>query len=73
MMEDAATGEISRLGLWSWVYHKQKTAEGNAITPAYIDRILDEEAAKVSKIGPASRRLSATSLSRFVPPLPMSS
>lgn len=51
MMEDAATGEISRLGLWSWVYHKQKTAEGNAITPAYIDRILDEEAAKVSKIG----------------------
>ena len=51
MMEDAATGEISRLGLWSWVYHKQKTAEGNAITPAYVDRILDEEAAKVSKIG----------------------
>ena len=50
-MEDAATGEISRLGLWSWVYHKQKTAEGNAITPAYVDRILDEEAAKVSKIG----------------------
>lgn len=51
MMEDAATGEISRLGLWAWVYHKQKTAEGNAITPAYVDRILDEEAAKVTKIG----------------------
>ncbi len=38
------------LGLWSWVYHKQKTAEGKP-SPRIRRPHLDEEAAKVSKIG----------------------
>jgi malate synthase len=53
-MEDAATGEISRLLLWQWVYHQQKTVEGTAVTVEYIDRLLDEEGAKLQKLGPKS-------------------
>lgn len=49
MMEDAATAEISRCQLWSWVYHKSKTADGKTITTSLVDRILDEETAKVKK------------------------
>ena len=50
MMEDAATAEISRLGLWSWVYHGSSTKEGSKITPQYIDQIAEEEAAKLTKL-----------------------
>lgn len=50
-MEDAATGEISRLLLWQWVYHGQKTAEGTAVTAEYVDRLLDDEGQKLQKLG----------------------
>lgn len=53
-MEDAATGEISRLLLWQWVYHQQKTAEGTPVTVEYIDKLLDEEGQKLQKLGSKS-------------------
>lgn len=36
---------------WQWRYHNQKTAEGSAITPEYLDRVVDEEAKKLQKLG----------------------
>lgn len=51
MMEDAATAEISRLMNWSWRFHQQKTAEGSLITAEYLDRIVDDEASKLQKLG----------------------
>merc|ERR1712032_814934 len=35
---------ISRLGLWSWVYHGCSTKDGQKITPEYVDRIIEDEA-----------------------------
>ncbi|PWN52074.1 putative malate synthase, glyoxysomal [Violaceomyces palustris] len=53
VMEDAATAEVSRYLLFSWVYHKKKTQEGKEITPAFIDKFLDEEATKLTNLGPS--------------------
>lgn len=50
MMEDAATAEISRLLLWQWVHHGASTKDGKKITPQYIDELLDQEAAKLTKL-----------------------
>ncbi|ORY47200.1 malate synthase, partial [Leucosporidium creatinivorum] len=57
MMEDAATAEISRCQLWSWVYHGSSTVEGKKITTTYVDKILDEETAKCKKTGLDSKRV----------------
>ena len=48
-MEDAATGEVSRYLLWSWIYHGKSTDDGTQITAAYVDKVLDEEASKLQK------------------------
>ncbi|MCO5585344.1 hypothetical protein L7F22_039277 [Adiantum nelumboides] len=53
-MEDAATGEISRLLLWQWRYHGAKTAEGTPITAEFIDRLVDDEGTKLQKLGSRS-------------------
>ncbi|KAM0790986.1 Malate synthase, glyoxysomal [Microbotryomycetes sp. NB124-2] len=57
MMEDAATAEISRTQLWSWVYHGATTAEGKQITTSLVDKILDEETEKTKKTGLNARRV----------------
>ncbi|CAO1627710.1 unnamed protein product [Jaminaea pallidilutea] len=49
-MEDAATAEISRLMLWQWCYHGASTHDGKKVTPQMIDKLLDEEAAKLNKL-----------------------
>ncbi|CEH14765.1 malate synthase [Ceraceosorus bombacis] len=46
-MEDAATGEVSRYLLWSWVYHGKSTNDGQLITNQYVDQVLAEEKAKL--------------------------
>ena len=43
LMEDAATAEISRSQIWQWVHSGSSTAEGDRITPAYVNKIADEE------------------------------
>ena len=43
LMEDAATDEISRSQIWQWMHSGSSTVEGNLITPAYVNKIADEE------------------------------
>jgi malate synthase len=43
LMEDAATAEISRSQIWQWVHSGSSTVEGYRITPAYVNKIADEE------------------------------
>jgi len=43
LMEDAATSEISRSQIWQWVHSRSSTVEGHEITPAYVNKIADEE------------------------------
>ncbi len=43
LMEDAATAEISRSQIWQWVHSGSSTVDGSAITPAYVNKIADEE------------------------------
>ncbi|XP_004343865.1 malate synthase [Capsaspora owczarzaki ATCC 30864] len=47
LMEDAATAEISRSQLWQWLKFASKTSEGQTITPDYVQKIIDEEDAKL--------------------------
>lgn len=49
LMEDAATAEVSRTQLWQWVTHGAKTDEGKVIDKAYVNRLLEEEYAKLVK------------------------
>jgi malate synthase len=43
LMEDAATAEISRSQIWQWMHSASSTAEGDRITPEYVNKIADEE------------------------------
>jgi malate synthase len=43
LMEDAATAEISRSQIWQWMHSGSSTIEGDQITPAYVNKIADEE------------------------------
>lgn len=63
MMEDAATAEISRVGLWSWVYHGASTAEGKKVTPEYVDELLAQESSKLNKLDPQAVDLARKYLS----------
>jgi len=48
LMEDAATAEIARVQLWSWIKHKG-TADGKTITLELVNGILDEELKSASE------------------------
>lgn len=45
LMEDAATAEIARGQLWQWTHYGTVTAEGTAITAAWVRSLLDAEVA----------------------------
>lgn len=47
LMEDAATAEISRSQVWQWIYNGVSTAEGQKITKEWVERLLEEELAKI--------------------------
>ncbi|WP_265444263.1 malate synthase A [Flexivirga meconopsidis] len=49
LMEDAATVEISRAQLWQWLYHQSQLAEGPQVTRELLDRVIDEEMAKLTR------------------------
>ncbi|NHN54398.1 malate synthase A [Calidifontibacter sp. DB0510] len=49
LMEDAATVEISRAQLWQWLFHNSQLAEGPQVTRDLLDRIVDEELAKLTR------------------------
>ncbi len=43
LMEDAATAEISRSGIWQWIKHGVKLDDGQVVTEAYFRSLLAEE------------------------------
>jgi malate synthase len=48
LMEDAATAEISRSQVWQWMHNGIHLAEGPQITRELIEKIIDEELAKIA-------------------------
>ncbi|TPX74554.1 malate synthase [Chytriomyces confervae] len=65
LMEDAATAEISRSQLWQWVRHRAVASNGKAITPEWVDQLLDEEVAAIQKrLGDAAFEKSKFSLAK---------
>jgi malate synthase len=49
LMEDAATAEISRSQVWQWMRHGVELADGQKVTRELVERIMDEELAKIRK------------------------
>jgi malate synthase len=47
LMEDAATAEIARSQIWQWVHNDVKLDTGLTVTAELVERILDEELAKI--------------------------
>jgi malate synthase len=53
LMEDAATAEISRSQVWQWLHNDVHLAEGPKITRDLVEKIIDEELAKIAEtLGP---------------------
>src|SRR5919106_1058613 len=47
LMEDAATAEISRAQVWQWRHHEARIAGGPVIDGALVERLLEEELARI--------------------------
>lgn len=47
LMEDAATAEISRSQVWSWVKHRCRTSEGEEITLDLVRKTIETEVQKI--------------------------
>jgi malate synthase len=55
LMEDAATAEISRAQIWQWLKYEAVLDNGTKVTPAFFERALTEETARVKReIGTAA-------------------
>lgn len=50
LMEDAATCEIARSELWSWVHSGEAAFDSHSITKELFDQLLEEEAQKLSSL-----------------------
>ena len=46
-MEDAATAEISRSQIWQWLHNDVALDDGPLVTPDLVERLIDEELAKI--------------------------
>ncbi len=49
LMEDAATAEISRAQVWQWLRHGARLDDGRTVDPFLVNRILDEEIARIRR------------------------
>jgi malate synthase len=58
LMEDAATAEISRAQIWQWLKYEAVLDNGTKVTPAFFERALTEETARVKREIDLFRRLS---------------
>jgi malate synthase len=47
LMEDAATAEIARSQVWQWLHNDVQLADGTTVTRELVERVIDEELAKV--------------------------
>jgi len=54
-MEDAATAEIARTSIWQWIHHKQILSDGQPVTVALFERLLEEELATLQQTLGAER------------------
>jgi malate synthase len=52
LMEDAATAEIARSQVWQWLHNDVTLADGQKVTRELVERIIEEELAKVRTEGP---------------------
>lgn len=52
MMEDAATAEIARVQLWQWVKYGARQDDGEPLTVAYVDKLIDEFSPKTKTVAP---------------------
>ncbi len=43
LMEDAATAEISRASIWQWIKHGKTLSNGDVVTKALFEQMLNEE------------------------------
>lgn len=64
-VEDTATAELARAGLWQWVHHRLPLDSGEALTPERFEALLAEEADPEE---PAARLLRALVLPPTCPP-----
>jgi malate synthase len=51
LMEDAATAEIARSQVWQWLHNDVTLDTGETVTRDLVERIVDEEAAKIVAAG----------------------
>lgn len=49
LMEDAATAEISRTSIWQWIRHEKSLTNGEKVTKALFEEMLDEELQVIQK------------------------
>lgn len=54
LMEDAATAEISRSQIWQWIHAGVVLNDGPTVTPELVERIIEEELAKIREAAGAS-------------------
>ncbi len=54
LMEDAATAEISRSQIWQWVHNDVSTAEGQQVTRAFVEQLVDEVMTAIEESGASS-------------------
>ncbi len=47
LMEDAATAEISRSQVWQWLHNDIELEDGQVVTRELVDRLVEEEVAKL--------------------------
>ena len=47
LMEDAATAEIARSQIWQWLHNDVTLDTGHQVTAEFVERIVDEEIAKL--------------------------
>lgn len=53
LMEDAATAEISRTGVWQWLRHGTRLDDGRVVTEALVRQLVDDEMSKLkAQFGP---------------------
>jgi malate synthase len=57
LMEDAATVEISRSQVWTWLHHGTRLADGRPVTRSLVDLIVDEEFDRLRKAASGPHRL----------------
>jgi malate synthase len=74
LMEDLATAEISRSQLWQWIRHRVPLPDGEEVTVALVEKLLDEEVQRLvaagTDPGTLARAAEVVRAAALVPKLP---